>query len=119
MMDLLERLREFRDARDWEQFHAPKNLAISIAVEAAELLEIFQWSKEDASLPADKVSEAANEASDIFIYLLYFCDSMGIDLQVCTSAKIRANENRYPVARSKGVAGSNGRSGRKKGRETD
>ena len=70
--DLKTRLRNFADERDWDQFHAPKNLVMALSVEAAELVEHFQWLSEQQSheLPADKLQEVAYEMADIFIYLM-------------------------------------------------
>jgi NTP pyrophosphatase (non-canonical NTP hydrolase) len=105
MEDILARLRTFRETRDWARFHTPKDLAISIAIEAAELLEVFQWSGPEEPIPPGKLEHARQEAADIFIYLLYFCDRIGIDLQECTNEKISGNEDRYPVEEARGVAG--------------
>lgn len=101
-------LREFAQARDWEQFHSPKNLAAALAVEAAELLEPFQWLKEEessrlAEKPAD-YARVREEIADVFIYLLRLADRLDIDLERATVEKIRLNEEKYPVALAKGNA---------------
>ena len=95
---LSERLRRFRDERDWAKFHSAKNLAISVSVKAAELLEIFQWSAEDNAPTRDKLSAFEYEAADMMIYLLMLCDGAGIDLLKATHAKIDRNEKRFPVS---------------------
>lgn len=104
---LSQRLRDFAQARDWEQFHSPKNLAMALIVEAAELVEHFQWMKEDQSYElSDKQREEVSlEMADIFIYLLRIADRLNIDLSEATYKKIEINEKHYPVDNSKGKAG--------------
>ena len=99
-----ERLREFADERDWEQFHSPKNLAMALIVEAAELVEHFQWLKEEesASLPADKLAEVGQELADIQIYLIRLADKLDIDLLSAVNNKIELNEKKYPAERVQG-----------------
>ena len=101
---LQQQLREFAEARDWEQFHSPKNLACALSVEASELLEHFQWMKEEESrvLPSDKLIEVETEIADIFCYLLMISDKLGVDLIEASNKKIVANESRYPIDKSKG-----------------
>ena len=102
-----QRLREFAQARDWEQFHSPKNLAMALIVEAAELVEHFQWMKEEQTyeLSDKQREEVALEMADIFIYLLRIAERLDIDLAQATEQKIRINDQRYPVTQSKGRAG--------------
>jgi dCTP diphosphatase len=102
-----QRLREFAQARDWEQFHSPKNLAMALIVEAAELVEHFQWMKEDRTYELGNAQrdEVALELADIFIYLLRIAERLDIDLAEATNRKIAINEKRYPVEKSKGRAG--------------
>lgn len=102
-----QRLREFAQARDWEQFHSPKNLAMALIVEAAELVEHFQWMKEDQTyeLSDGQREEVALEMADIFIYLLRIAERLDIDLADATNRKIIINDKRYPVEKSKGQAG--------------
>jgi NTP pyrophosphatase (non-canonical NTP hydrolase) len=104
---LKQRLREFARARDWEQFHSPKNLAMALSVEVSELLEHFQWLTEAQSMDvSDKVrEEVALEIADVFIYLLRLSDQLGIDPVKSATRKIEINEQRYPVALSRGKAG--------------
>jgi dCTP diphosphatase len=101
---LQQKLREFSEAREWEQFHSPKNLACALSVEASELLEHFQWMKEEESriLPKDKLIEVEAEIADIFCYLLMISDKLGVDLIEATNKKIAFNESRYPIEKSKG-----------------
>lgn len=101
---LRQRLLAFAQARDWLPFHSPKNLASALAVEAAELLEPFQWLTEAQSRdlpPADR-DAVVDEMADVFIYLLQLCNAMDVDLLSAAQRKIDANEQRYPVALSRG-----------------
>ncbi|KAF0192702.1 MAG: MazG nucleotide pyrophosphohydrolase [Gammaproteobacteria bacterium] len=102
--DLESRLREFADARDWGGFHSPKNLSMALIVEAAELVEHFQWLTEEqsASLAADKRREIGHELADILIYLVRIADRMDIDLPQAVDEKIRINESRYPADQVRG-----------------
>jgi len=104
LQSLQSALREFSRERNWEQFHSPKNLASALSVEAAELLEHFQWLREDQSrtLDSDKTALVAQEMADVFIYLLQLSDKLGVDLLESTRKKIQVNATKYPVARSKG-----------------
>ena len=101
---LRQRLLQFAQARDWLQFHSPKNLASALVVEAGELLEPFQWlgDEESRHLPADKRDEVAAEMADVFIYLLQLSSALGVDLVQAAQRKIDRNEQRYPVALSRG-----------------
>lgn len=104
LRELRNKLTKFSEERDWCQFHAPKNLACALTVEAAELLEHFQWmpEKESDFLNADKLSAIESELADVFCYLLMLSDRLGIDLITAASKKIELNELRYPVDKSKG-----------------
>jgi dCTP diphosphatase len=97
--ELQERLRAFAKARDWEQFHAPKNLAMALMVEAAELLEHFQWLTEAQSreLSPEKLQEVRHELADVFIYLVRLADILGVDLEQAARDKIVLNEQKYPA----------------------
>lgn len=101
---LLDDLKQFRDDRDWSQFHTPKDLAISISVEAAELLEIFQWTSERQILDDNTRTKASDEAADVLLYLLLFCDKLGIDLLKEADRKLQRNIRRFPVESSRGNA---------------
>ena len=107
MLDhLIKELIKFRKERDWEQFHTPKNLAESIVIEAAELLELFQWqSNSDAdTLTDEQREEIHNEVADVVIFLLYLCHDLGIDIDDAVKKKIKRNASRYSVEKSKGNA---------------
>lgn len=97
-------LRNFAHARDWEQFHSPKNLAAALAVEASELLEHFQWLTEEQSrqLSEDKKTEVAEEVADVLLYLLQLSDKLGIDPLDAARAKLQANARKYPIDRARG-----------------
>ena len=103
---LKQRLREFADARDWEQFHSPKNLSMALIVEAAELVEHFQWLTEEQSraLGPDKLREVEAEMADIFIYLVRLADRLGVDLMDAALRKIEVNDRKYPADQVRGKA---------------
>lgn len=109
-MDDLEglrvKLRDFAAARDWDQFHSPKNLAMALSAEAGELLEVFQWMSEDESarLEAQAKRAAADEIADVLLYLVRLADKLGIDPLVEAGRKIGDNERRYPVDKARGSA---------------
>lgn len=97
-------IRTFRDERDWMQFHNPKNLAISISLEASELLEHFQWkSPEESEAHAIAArEEIADEIADVAVYVIELADNLGIDLEQAIHAKLAKNAAKYPVAKAKG-----------------
>ncbi len=99
-------LRAFADERDWDQFHAPKNLAMALSVEAAELLEHFQWLSEDQSraLSAQVMRQVTEEIADVQIYLLRLADKLGVDMASAVEAKIATNRRKYPADRVRGSA---------------
>ena len=102
--NLRKKIMAFRDARDWAQYHDPKNLASAISIEAAELQEIFLWLSTQASrqLPAAKIDRVKDEVADIFIFLNYLCDALDINLFEAAEDKLAQNALKYPVALSKG-----------------
>jgi len=104
--DLKQRLREFAQARDWEQFHSPKNLSMALSGEVAEIIEHFQWLTEEQSqnLPANKLAEVETELADTLIYLVRLADKLDIDLLNAAQNKIDRNEKRYPVDKARGNA---------------
>ena len=102
LQQLLDELLRFRDERDWAQFQTPKNLAISISLEAAELLEHFQWTTEEQDIPPDKRDKMAEEVADILIYLLLMAHRLGIDPVEAAQTKIRNNEEKYPAELARG-----------------
>jgi len=101
---LQKRLREFAAARDWDQFHSPKNLSMALSVEAAELVEHFQWLTEEqsGSLDTERLAQVRLEAADVFIYLLRLADKLGIDLLQAADEKMALNEQKYPAQRVRG-----------------
>lgn len=102
---LQARLREFRDERDWAQFHGPGNLAKAISVEAAELLELFLWvAGEGEEVLAARREEVEAELADVVIQCLNFANATGIDVLDAVSRKIDGNEERYPVDIARGSA---------------
>ena len=103
---LKTRVRAFAQARDWEQFHSPKNLAMALIAEAAELVEHFQWLTEAQSyaLDKDKREQVALELADIFIYLVRLADRLDIGLLEAAERKIALNELRYPADKVRGSA---------------
>jgi dCTP diphosphatase len=104
LQSLTQALRDFARDREWEQFHSPKNLASALSVEAAELLEHFQWLTEEQSrsLPAQKKANVAAEAADVLLYLLQLCDKLQIDLVEAARTKLVVNAEKYPVERARG-----------------
>lgn len=103
---LRERLRQFAAERDWDRFHSPKNLAMALVGEAAEVVEHFQWLSEaqSAALPADKREAVAEELADVLLYLVRLADKLDVDLAAAALAKIARNEARYPRDRVRGSA---------------
>jgi NTP pyrophosphatase (non-canonical NTP hydrolase) len=101
---LRDRLRAFALARDWGPFHSPKNLACALSVEAAELLEHFQWMTEEQSrAPGDSQREQiAHEAADVLLYLVQLADQLGIDLLAAADRKMALNAAKYPVETARG-----------------
>lgn len=100
------RLAEFAAVRDWDRFHSPKNLAMALAAEAAELLEEFQWLTEEQSRAPDaaRLERVQLEAADVLIYLLRLADKLGIDLLAAAERKIALNEAKYPADQVRGDA---------------
>jgi len=106
MENLVKELREFAKERDWEQFHSPKNLAMALVVEAAEIVEHFQWltQEQSKSLPTDKLEEIKAEIADVMIFLTNLADKLGIDLLEAAKEKIEKNKKNYPAAKVRGKA---------------
>ncbi len=96
----------FRNARDWAQFHDPKNLAEALSIEAGELLENFLWktTEQSRNLTAEELQNVKEELADIFIFLAYLCEEYKIDLLAEVEKKIIVNEEKYPVEKAKGSA---------------
>ncbi len=102
------RLREFAAERDWQQFHSPKNLAMALIVEAAELVEHFQWlserQSESENLSPQRRQEVAHELADILVYLVRLADRLDIDLLQSVDEKLKLNAEKYPAERVRGSA---------------
>lgn len=101
MRELIDEIVRFRDARDWGQFHTPRNLAMALSVEAAELLERFLWTRDG---DASDVERSREEIADVLIYALLLCDELGIDPEEAVAEKLAINEEKYPVELSRGKA---------------
>lgn len=103
---LRDQLRAFASARDWDQFHSPKNLAMALSVEASELLEHFQWLTEAQSRDlSDEAKQAVREEiADVLLYLIRLADQLGIDPIAAAHEKMIANEKKYPVDKARGTA---------------
>ena len=98
--EIIKALLQFRNERDWEQFHNPKDLALAITIESAELLELFLWKKaEEADL--EKVKE---ELADVFAYAFLIAEKYNLDVKEIVLEKIKKNAEKYPVAKAKGIA---------------
>ena len=104
MDELKAIIKEFIQARDWEQYHAPKNLALALSVEASEIVEIFQWKGDDQALSAEEVEGLRQEIGDVLIYLLELADKYGIDVIQAAQDKMVLNGKKYPVEKVKGKA---------------
>ena len=106
MKELLVKIRDFAQKREWDQFHSPKNLATALSVEVAEVVEHFQWltPEESNSLPAAKIKKIKEEIGDVMIYMVRLADRLGIDPVQAAEDKMRINEKKYPVEKAKGVA---------------
>ena len=96
MDELISEIIKFRNERDWNQFHTPENLAKSISIEAAELLEHFQWKNEF------DIIDVGEELADVLIYSIYMADSLNLDIQEIISDKLEKNAKKYPIEKSKG-----------------
>jgi len=101
--DLRAALREFARERDWEQFHSPKNLCCALSVEAAELLQHFQWeSGSPEAIPPDRAEQLSQEIGDVLIYLVRLADRLDIDPVAAAKRKLRLNAEKYPVHLARG-----------------
>jgi len=100
MNEIISALKQFRDERDWEQFHNPKDLSLALSIEASELLEAFLWkSSEDANI--EKVTE---ELADVFAYAFLLADKYNLDVKKIVLEKINKNKEKYPVEKAKGTS---------------
>ena len=101
MKDLIQQVKIFRQERDWEQYHSPKNLVMALMVEVSELAEHFQWltQEQSSSLAPDKLAEVREEIGDVLIYLANICDKLDIDPIKAAQDKLKKNSEKYPVAK--------------------
>ena len=99
--ETIKQILKFRDDRDWKQFHNPKDLAISISLEAAELLEVFQWSGTDVSNEG-KQEKIKEELADVLNYCVLLAAACGLDIDEIVQEKIKVNNEKYPVSKAKG-----------------
>lgn len=103
--ELTEMAVAFRDARDWKQFHNPKDLAISISLEAAELLEVFQWSGTNTEADTEKkIEKVREELADVFLYGMLMADALNLDISEIVTAKLDLNNKKYPAEKAYGRA---------------
>lgn len=105
MEQLIKALRSFSDERDWAKFHNPKDLAVSVSIEAGELLENFQWQPEGAALSDSDRARIADEASDVLIYTLMLMDKLQLDAAAEVYKKLDRNAARFPVEKAFGRPG--------------
>ena len=101
MKELMNRINQFRDERDWRKFHNEKDLAISISLEASELLELFQWKKSE-EVVEKSLQEIREELADVFMYSFMLADNLNLDVEEIIKEKIEINAKKYPVELSKG-----------------
>ena len=104
MIELRDRLRKFVAERDWDQFHSPKNLAMALSVEAAELVEHFQWLSEEQSknLAPEKLADVRDEMADVLVYLVRLADKLEVDLLAAVDVKMEKNALKYPADQVRG-----------------
>ena len=99
--ETIDQVLAFRDARDWKQYHNPKDLAISLSLEAAELLEIFQWSGSDTEC-RDRLPEMREELADVLMYAISLADRLELDLDEIILEKLQRNGEKYPLEKARG-----------------
>ena len=108
LSELTQQLTEFRDARDWRQFHSLKDLILSLNLESSELLELAQWKSEsqfeEEAKQEPMQQQLREECADVFLYLLLVAERAGIDLQQAAAEKIQSNGKKYPVEKARGTA---------------
>ncbi|SDB84170.1 NTP pyrophosphatase, house-cleaning of non-canonical NTPs [Pelagirhabdus alkalitolerans] len=98
---LMDQINQFREERDWLQFHNPKDLALSLNLEAAELLENFQWKSSEEAIDT-QLPEIKDELADVMVYALMFCSDLDIDPEQIIKAKLEKNQEKYPIEKAKG-----------------
>ncbi len=101
--ELTEKVLEFRDERDWEQYHTPHNLSAALSVEVAELQELFLWQDgEEGPVDSDSIEKMSDEIADVLIYGLLFCHEVGIDPAEAVRRKLEKNRRKYPAEKARG-----------------
>lgn len=102
--ETISKIIQFRKAREWEQFHSIKDLCLGIGIETAELQEIFLWKTDEqiSEIKKNRLKNVANELADIFIFLTYLSNDLGIDLDKAINDKIGINEEKYPIDKAMG-----------------
>ena len=104
MLELKTQIKEFTRERDWEQYHAPKNLAMALSAEVAEIVEIFQWKKPEDQLSEEEKEALRQEIGDVLIYLIELADKFEIDIVEAAKHKLTLNQNKYPADLVRGKA---------------
>ena len=104
MEELKKEIKQFIQARNWEQYHAPKNLALALSVEVAEIVEIFQWKESEGELTSAEIENLKEEIGDVLVYLLELADKFQIDIIQAAKDKMVLNAQKYPVELVKGKA---------------
>ena len=104
LAQLEAQVRAFSDERDWAQFHSPRNLAMSVSVEAGELLEVYLWSEDGEARTPERTARAAEEMADVLICLLNLSSRTGVDLTAAVEAKLAKNADKYPADKVRGQA---------------
>jgi NTP pyrophosphatase (non-canonical NTP hydrolase) len=104
LADLTAAVVAFRDERDWQPFHTPKNLSMAIMTEAAELAELYVWQREGEPALPERIERSAEEMADVLIYLLSLADALDVDLAAAVRAKLVTNAARYPADEVRGTA---------------
>ena len=100
IQNVIDKLIEFRNERDWEQFHNPKDLSLALSIESAELLELFLWKNPEEA----EIQKVKNELADILSYALLLCEKYNLDPKQIVLDKIKQNADKYPINKAKGVA---------------
>lgn len=101
MKSIIENINKFRDERNWRQFHNEKDLAISISIEASELLELFQWKSSEETV-SNKLPQLKEELADVLIYSLMLADNLDLDVEKIIQDKLNLNAKKYPISKSYG-----------------
>lgn len=105
---MIEKIKKFRDERDWKKFHNPKDMAEAISIESSELLELFLWKTKEESIEfvnnKKNHEEISDEVADVMMFLIEFIDNCDIDIEKAIEKKLQKNAKKYPVSKAKGIA---------------